>query len=455
MGSKAKFSSKLGVIAATVGSAVGLGTIWRFPNEVQANGGSVFLIAYLVCVILMGIPVMLAEFTIGRGGRSDAVGAFRALAPGKPWWIIGVLGVLAPYMILMYYMVVAGWTLEYLWLAVSGGLFDGVAAGNASSTAFFQDVMAESLTSGWKPALWTAAIIFLNLFILLKGVKKGIERMANTLMPLLFVILVMFCFVSLSLPDAAEGAAFFLRPDWSKLDSGVLISALGQAFFSLSLGMGILITYSAYFPGDTNMPRTAGTVSGLVFLVAIMMGLIIFPAIKSFGIEGSTQGATLIFVTLPRIFLELPLPQLWAACFFFLLVVAALTSTVSVAEVPIAFLCEMFRMSRRKACLLVLLPMLFFCSVCSLSQGPWSDYTLFGMTIFDLIDYFTSNIMLPVVAIGVCLFVGFGLPKSFFIKEITNGHTITSRLSGVFYAFIRYIAPLLILLVFINKLFGL
>jgi len=453
MSAKTGFSSKLGVIAATVGSAVGLGTIWRFPNEVQANGGSIFLVAYLISVVLMGIPVMLAEFAVGRGSRSDTVSAFQKLTPRKPWWIIGVLGVLAPYLILMYYMVVAGWTLEYFWMSLTGELFDGLQTAT-SETAFFSNIMSDSLSSGWRPILWTAIMIFINLFILLNGVKKGIERMSNMLMPLLFVILIVFCGVSLSLPNASAGVDFFLRPDFSKLDSGVLISAVGQAFFSLSLGMGILITYAAYFPKGTNMPRTASIVSGLVFFVAVMMGLIIFPAVKSFGIEGSTQGTTLIFVTLPQIFMQLPLPQLWSALFFFLLVVAALTSTVSVAEVPIAFLCDKFNFSRSKACLVVLVPMLLFCSVCSLSQGPWSDYTIFGLTIFDLIDYFTSNIMLPVIAIGVCLYVGFVLPKNFFINETSNEGQLKTKIIQLFFLFIRYIAPFLIAAVLAGKIFA-
>lgn len=454
MSSKAKFSSKIGVIAATVGSAVGLGTIWRFPNEVQANGGSAFLIAYLICVILMGIPVMLAEFTIGHGSRSDTVTAFHKLTPGKPWWIIGAMGVAAPYLILMYYMVVAGWTLEYFWMSITGELFSGLNGPGTSATSFFQNIMNDSISSGWKPIFWTSLMIFLNLYILLHGVKKGIERMSNTLMPMLFVILVLFCVVSLTLPGAMKGVEFFLKPDFSKMDSNVLISAVGQAFFSLSLGMGILITYSAYFPKDTKMPRTAGTVSALVFLVAIMTGLIIFPAMQSFGISGDTQGTALIFVTIPQIFLQLPAPQLWAILFFFLLVVAALTSTVSVAEVPIAFLCDKFGFSRKKACCAILLPMLLFCSVCSLSQGPWAGLTLFGLNIFGLLDYFSSNILLPIVAISVCLYVGFVLPKRFFFNEITNHGTMKPRMAKVFFLFIRFIAPLLILTVLVSKLIG-
>ena len=217
--------------------------------------------------------------------------------------------------------------------------------------------------------------------------------------------------------------------------------------------MGILVTYSSYFPKSTNLPRTATTVSMLVFMVAVLMGLIIFPAVKSFGIEGSTQGTTLIFVTLPQIFMELPLPQLWAVLFFGLLVVAALTSTVSIAEVPIAYLTQTFRMPRRKACLLTLLPMLVFSTVCALSLGPWSGVQLFGMTIFDFLDYFTSNILLPVAAVGVCLYVGYGLPKRFFFKEVSNKGTVKFRYAPLLFWFVRIVAPLMILAAFANKLF--
>ena len=208
MSSKATFTSKLGVIAATVGSAVGLGTVWRFPYEVQNNGGSIFLVTYLVCVLLMGIPVMLAEFSLGRGSGSDSVGAFRRLTPGKPWWIIGATAVLASYLILIYYMVVAGWTLEYLWMSITNQLYAGIDTA-PNRTAVFSSIMNESLSTGWRPAFWTSVMILLNILVLLRGVKKGIERMSNTLMPLLFVILVVFCCVALSLPNAMEGVDFF------------------------------------------------------------------------------------------------------------------------------------------------------------------------------------------------------------------------------------------------------
>ncbi len=451
MSSKTTFTSKLGVIAATVGSAVGLGTVWRFPYEVQNNGGSIFLVTYLVCVLLMGIPVMLAEFSLGRGSGSDSVGAFRRLTPGKPWWIIGATAVLASYLILIYYMVVAGWTLEYLWMSITNQLYAGIDTA-PNRTAVFSSIMNESLSTGWRPAFWTSVMILLNILVLLRGVKKGIERMANTLMPLLFVILVVFCCVALSLPNAMEGVDFFLRPDFSKMNPQVLISAVGQAFFSLSLGMGILITYSSYYPKTTKLARTSVTVSGLVFLVAVLMGLIIFPAVKSFGITSDTQGVTLIFVTLPEIFTQMPATQLWSILFFFLLVVAALTSTVSVAEVTIAFLAAKFRMHRKKACYVTLVPLFLLSSICAMSLGPLSHLQILGKTIFDALDYLTSNIMLPVVAIFVCIYVGHVLPKSFLRDEMTNRGTMRSAVMPAILFIIRYIAPLLIAAVLINKL---
>ena len=453
MSSKTTFTSKLGVIAATVGSAVGLGTVWRFPYEVQNNGGSIFLVTYLVCVLLMGIPVMLAEFSLGRGSGSDSVGAFRRLTPGKPWWIIGATAVLASYLILIYYMVVAGWTLEYLWMSITNQLYAGIDTA-PNRTAVFSSIMNESLSTGWRPAFWTSVMILLNILVLLRGVKKGIERMANTLMPLLFVILVVFCCVALSLPNAMEGVDFFLRPDFSKMNPQVLISAVGQAFFSLSLGMGILITYSSYYPKTTKLARTSVTVSGLVFLVAVLMGLIIFPAVKSFGITSDTQGVTLIFVTLPEIFTQMPATQLWSILFFFLLVVAALTSTVSVAEVTIAFLAAKFRMHRKKACYVTLVPLFLLSSICAMSLGPLSHLQIFDKTIFDALDYLTSNIMLPVVAIFVCIYVGHVLPKSFLRDEMTNRGTMRSAVVPTILFIIRYIAPLLIAAVLINKLLG-
>ena len=290
MSGKAKFGSKVGLVAATVGSAVGLGNVWRFPSEVQDNGGAAFLLIYLVCVFLLGIPVMLAEFSLGRGSNSDVVGAYRKLTPGKKWWIAGGISMMASYMILSFYMVVAGWTIEYFWQSLTGNLFDGVGSG-AGMERHFVVKMKDLVSGSWNPLIWTWIMIIMNIGILINGVQKGIEKMSNILMPLLFVLLIIFCGISLSLPKASEGIEFFLKPDFSMVNSDVLLDALGQAFFSLSLGMGILITYSSYYPKDTKLTRTAISVSMLDFLVAFMMGLIIFPAVKTFGLDAAGRYA--------------------------------------------------------------------------------------------------------------------------------------------------------------------
>lgn len=455
---KAKFGSRIGLIAATVGSAVGLGNVWRFPAEAQANGGAAFLIVYILCVLLLGIPVMLAEFSLGRGTNSDAVGAFMKLSPGKKWWGTGALAILASYLILSFYMVVAGWTLEYLWQSITGNLYAPVAGSETAAdpmAASFHARMGEYITGSWKPLVMTYIMIAVNLFILLKGVQKGIEKMSNVMMPVLFLLLLVFACVAMTFPKAFEGLAFFLNPDFSKITPGVVINALGQAFFSLSLGMGILITYSGYFPRKTNLTNTALTVSGLDLLVALLMGFIIFPAVMSFGLDGeSLEGATLVFVTLPEVFARMPLTQLWSALFFLLLAVAALTSTISLAEVSIAFMQDRFGLSRTKACVWVMLPLTVLSTLCSLSQGVLSDFKIAGMNLFDFLDTVATNYMLPTVAISTCIYIGWFAPKQFFRKELSNHGTLSGTFIPAIMFIVKYIAPVLIAVILLAKIFA-
>lgn len=455
---KAKFGSRIGLIAATVGSAVGLGNVWRFPAEAQANGGAAFLIVYILCVLLLGIPVMLAEFSLGRGTNSDAVGAFMKLSPGKKWWGTGALAILASYLILSFYMVVAGWTLEYLWQSITGNLYAPVAGSETAAdpmAASFHARMGEYITGSWKPLVMTYIMIAVNLFILLKGVQKGIEKMSNVMMPVLFLLLLVFACVAMTFPKAFDGLAFFLNPDFSKITPGVVINALGQAFFSLSLGMGILITYSGYFPRKTNLTNTALTVSGLDLLVALLMGFIIFPAVMSFGLDGeSLEGATLVFVTLPEVFARMPLTQLWSALFFLLLAVAALTSTISLAEVSIAFMQDRFGLSRTKACVWVMLPLTVLSTLCSLSQGVLSDFKIAGMNLFDFLDTVATNYMLPIVAILTCIYLGWFAPKQFFREELSNHGTLSGTFIPAIMFIVKYIAPVLIAVILLAKIFA-
>jgi NSS family neurotransmitter:Na+ symporter len=395
---------------------------------------------------------MLTEFSLGRNTASGSVGAFCKLTPGKPWWMAGGVALLASYMINCFYMVVGAWTLEYLWTSITGSLYSGIDIANSTS-GYFGARLQESISTVWNPLIWVAVILIINIVVLMRGVQKGIEKMSNMLMPVLFILLLVLCGVSLSLPNAGEGLRYFLQPDFSMITPSVFMNALGQAFFSLSLGMGILITYSAYFPKRDNLNSTAFTIAGCDFLVALLMGFIIFPAVTSFGLaeDSSLDGASLVFITLPEVFAQMPCTQLWSIIFFLLLFIAALTSTISISEVSVLFFQDTMRFSRKKSVLCVILPLFIFSPLCSLSQGVLSDVTICGLTIFDFLDTVATNYMLPTAAFFTCIYAGWILPKNFLRRELTNEGRVGVRIYPIIRFLIRYVAPLLILLIFIYQ----
>lgn len=454
MAENSEFKSKIGLIAATVGSAVGLGNVWRFPAETQANGGAAFLLVYVVCVLLFGIPVMLGEFAIGRAGRSDAIESYRKLSPGTGWWISGFLGILCAYLILTFYMVVSGWTLEYLFQSLTGELYAPIAGVAEGSNLQFSDRMQEYIGSVWPPMIWTWITIIICGAVLCMGVQKGIERASNILMPLLFVILVILCITAMTLPKAAEGIEYFFSPDFSKITPEVWVSALGQSFFSLSLGMGTLITYGSYFKKDTNLTNTAVTVSLLDMFVAILVGVIIFPGVMSFGLEGENfGGSSLVFVTFPEIFNMMWCPRLWSTLFFILLAVAALTSSISISEVSIAYFCGHFKMKRTTATWLVLAPLMVLSSVSSLSNGILSDWKIFGYTFFDACDQFTANLLMPLGALIMSVYIGWFAPKHMMMDQLTNGGTLRNRFARPVIFLLKWVTPILITVILVTSLF--
>lgn len=439
---RAQFATKLGVIATTVGSAVGLGNIWRFPFEAGVHGGGAFLLIDLFFIFIVGIPVVCAEFIIGRHTGSNVRGAFRALVPGKPWGIVGYLGLLASILILSFYSVVAGWTLEYIYRSVTG--FGGVTSVEGLHEQF--DAFA---TSDWRPVMWTLVFLAVNYVILVRGVQKGIEKMSNIMMPLLFVILIVFCINSLLMPGAAEGLEFLFRPDFSKVTPTVMLSAMGQAFFSLSLGLGCLITYSSYFNKRTPLLRTAGVMASLDTLVAILAGVIIFPAVFTFGMEPAA-GPKLVFEILPSIFYHTPGSVIWSTFFFVLLFLASLSSTISMSEISIAYLTDEFGMSRRKATICNIGVAMVFGTVCALSFGSLSGWTVCGLTVFNLFDYVSSNIILPVGGMIISVFVGWVLDRSVVRGELmSSGSGVRPWMVSIVVCCLRYIAPACIALVFI------
>ena len=418
---RANFGSKLGVILASAGSAVGLGNIWRFPYETGNHGGAAFIIIYLGCILLLGMPIMVSEFLIGRHSRANTARAYQKLAPGTHWRWVGRMGVLAGFLILSYYSVVAGWTLEYIIEAVTNRF-----AGKTPDE-FISSFQAFS-SSPWRPILW------LTLFLL------GTH----------------FIVCSVSLPGANKGIEFLLKPDFSKVNGNVFLSAMGQAFFSLSLGMGCLCTYASYFNKETNLTKTAFSVGIIDTLVAILAGFIIFPAAFSVGIQPDA-GPSLIFITLPNVFQQafsgIPiLAYIFSVMFYVLLAVAALTSTISMHEVVTAYLHEEFKFTRKRAAQLVTGGCIFLGIFCSLSLGVTKNITVFGLGMFDLFDFVTAKIMLPLGGLCVSIFTGWYLDKKIVWSEITNNGSLKIPVYKLIIFILKYIAPIAISCIFINEL---
>lgn len=438
------FGSKIGIIAAAAGSAIGLGNIYRFPCELGNNGGAAFLLVYLIVVVFLGIPVMLSELVIGRRGQSNAVGAFKKLAPKSAWPIVGYMGVLCGFIIFAFYSTISGWTLEYIVKSVSNSFKGKDLAAMEQDFSNFHDM-------GWRNVMWQAIFIFLTGFVVFKGVQNGIERYAKILMPVLLVILVILGIRSATLPGAKDGLVFLFKPDFSKITGKVLISALGQGFFSLSLGMGALITYGSYIKKDDNLTSTAFSVVLSDTLIALLAGIVIFPAAFSFGINPQA-GMGLVFNTIPMIFNQMMGGYWFCIIFFVLLAIAALTSTISLLEVVVAYLSEELHIKRQWATVLACVATMLIGSFASLSLKSNTSLAFGGRTVFDWMDFISSNILLPLGGVLIVLFVGWKLGKSHFFDEVTNSGKLKSPLKRVILFIIRYLAPLAIIVIFISGL---
>lgn len=442
--SRATFGSKFGVILASVGSAVGLGNVWRFPYEAGANGGGAFLAVYLCCVFVLGIPMLLAEFYVGRATHRGAVGAFRKLT-GNPFFSrLGYLGVLSSLFILGFYPVVAGWTFEYIWQSLTGNLTGLTSEEFSASFGAFS-------SSVWRPLLWVVAFLLLTHLIIAGGVQKGIERCSKMMMPVLFVMLVVLCIRSLMLSGAREGLEFLFKFNPSDIHPSVVLSAMGQAFFSLSLGAGCMITYASYFGQSTDLPRTAKVVALLDTLIAVLAGVVIFPAVFTFGIA-PTQGPNLVFVTLPNIFSQLPMGNLWSLLFFVLLAIAALTSVISIHQVVTAYVEEEFRLSHAKSTTVVTVVAIVLSVFGSLSLGLLGNLTIGGMCLFDAMDYATAKILMPLGSMFISIFLGWKIGRTKLVDELTNGGTVRFRMAGLIAFVLKYVAPILIGLIFLSEL---
>ena len=436
------FGSKLGVIAAAAGSAVGLGNIYRFPCELGNNGGGAFLLVYLLIVLCLGVPVMLSEFIIGRRAQKNPIGAFKMLRPHSGWPAIGYMGVICAFIIMAFYSTVAGWTLEYIVKSV-GNQFHG------KDLSAIEQEFADFHDIGWKNVMWQSIFIFLTGFVVFKGVANGIEKYTKILMPILVAILIVLGVRSVTLPEAKEGLSFLFKPDFSKITGSVLISALGQAFFSLSMGMGVLITYGSYIKKEDNLTTTALSVTLFDTLIAVLAGVVIFPAAFSFGIR-PTAGMGLVFSTLPMIFNQMTGGYIFCIIFFVLLAVAALTSTISLLEVIVAYLVEEFHLSRRWSTVIASAGCMALGVFASLSLKTGSSLTIAGLSFFDGLDYLSAKILLPIGAFFIVIFVGWIMGKHVFNEEITNDGKLKLSVKGIIYFIIKYLAPLAIVVIFIS-----
>jgi len=445
--SRGNFGSRLGVVLATAGSAVGLGNVWRFPYMTGENGGAAFILLYIACILVLGIPGMLSEFIVGRHAQSNAARAYDKLSNGRPWKLVGHLGILTSTIILGFYAVVAGWCLQYLFASIAGQV-----NGDAE---YVKNYFVTFSSDPLKPVLWGIGFVLITHLVVVRGVRAGIERASKVLMPVLLFLLVIIVIASCALPGAMEGVRFLFMPDFSKLSSGVFLEALGQAFFSLSLGTACLCTYASYFSKDTNLLYSAGQIAALDTVIAILSGLMIFPAAASVGISPDS-GPSLIFITLPNVFQQafsaVPVVgYVISIMFYALLVFAALTSTISMHEIGTAFFTEELQLPRRKSAWVLTIVASVICIFCALSVGA-CDLKVLGLSLMDFCDRLTANFMLPLGGMLACLFVGWYIPKTTAYDEFTNQGSLSGRLFGFYLFAVRYVCPICIMLVFLHQL---
>lgn len=434
------FGSRFGALMAVVGSAVGLGNLWKFPYVASKNGGAAFIILYLGFMVLLCLPLMLSEFVIGRRSGANTVGAFRKLAPQTTWYITGIIGVAASFFILSFYGVVGGWTIEYM----ISSLTNQIGADTKQQFINFTQ-------SPIRPLLFLFLFMGATTYIVLSGVKKGIERYSKILMPLLFIMVVVLAIRSLTLTNAIKGVEFMFKPDFSVINSSNVLEALGQGMFSLSLGMGTLITYSSYFNKQVGLFKTAIVSITADTLFAIIAGLAIIPAVFALNFQPD-EGPGLVFIILPKVFELMPGGAVFAVIFFVVLAVAALTSAISLLEVVVAYVSEEFKITRKSATWIASITITSLGVLCSLSKGQLSGVQLFGSNIFDFFDNLSSIYLMPFGGLLIVLFVGWKMRRADVYDELSSANTLRVRFFGVIMFLIKFFAPIAIAIIFLNKL---
>lgn len=442
------FGNRFGVLVAMAGSAIGLGNLWRFPYMVGAYGGAAFIFVYIFFVFLLCLPILVAEVLVGRKSHTNAFGAFKKLAPGTRWKWVGALMVITPLLVVSYYSVIGGWSIEYFFKACTMEFTHASASESEFGTMF-----SSFVSSVWAPLVGHTIFLAVTALIVVSGVKSGIERFGKVMMPMLFFIVIIIAVRSATLPGAKEGLVWLFRPDFSKIDASVCAAALGQGFFSLSVGFGIMLTYASYIKKQENIAISSvyTAISDLVF--AIIASCAIMPAVFAFGLD-SKEGPGLVFETLPFIFSRMPLGSLIAILFFMALIVAALTSSISLYEVGVAYFVEERHYSRKKALAVIFTVTWILGIFASLSFGPLSDFHIAGNTVFNFLDRLSANFLMPLGALLIVVFVGWKMGREDVRDEFTNGGALrgNGRVFGLVYFLIRYVAPLAIIVIFLTNI---
>lgn len=445
-----KFAGRFGVIVAMSGSAIGLGNMWRFPYMVGQNGGAAFILLYVVMLLLISLPVFITEYMLGRRSRSNSFRAFGKLSGKKVWNFAGILCILTSFCMMSFYCVVGGWTVKYMLESFTLNMAQG---------ADFSIRFNEFISSPVSPIAYTAIFLVLNAVIICAGVRKGIERFSKIMMLVLFAIIILVTVRSLALPGSVDGLKFLFKPDFSKIDSSVMMSALGQSFFSISIGGGAILTYGSYVRDSENIVSSSAVIVGLDTLFAIFAGMAIFPAIFAIANMNGTipeieAGPGLVFITLPYIFQKMPLGGIISVLFFFNLLMAAVTSSISQMEEFVAFLLEECKLKRVTATIIASTVYVICGTVCSLSFGVLSDVSILGNSIFDFMDKLTSNVMLTCGGLFIVLFASWILKKEDFIDELSNHGSlgIPLWLLNVLFILVRFVAPVGIIAIFLSNI---
>jgi len=440
------FSSSLGAVLAAAGGAVGLGNIWRYPYMLGENGGGAFLLLNLIFVLAFGIPLIMSEVVIGRRSQSNVVGAYRKLGGKKGWTIIGYFSLISALLLYSFYSVVSGWTLNYIVLACTNQL-SGLTPEQVTET------FTTFTTGTFWPIFYQLIFLIITALVITFGVQKGIEKVSKVLMPLLFLLLMFMCVRSLTLPAAKQGLHFVFSPDFCKLSIDGVLEALGQSFFSLSIGVGAMVTYGSYIRKEDSIFKTSAMIAVCDLLVAVAAGVVIFPAVFSFGMDPAS-GPELVYVVLPNVFNSMPAGGLFAVIFFVLLSIAALTSTISLQEILVAYTVEERHWSRRKSSIISMSIIFVVGIFCTLSFGPLSDFKILDYTIFELFDHVTASYLLPIGTLAMTIFLGWFYPKAEIKDEITNGGILKGKLFELYYFILRYVAPIAMVIILATGFMG-